>query len=85
MKQLLKLLKTLTDLSIATEAFYAESQKITPDSSQPASGNDNIVKLEKIMIDTSNNVLETKRRFEYGIHQIILEVGDVMKTANSSM
>ena len=37
------------------------------------------------MIDTSNNVLETKRRFEYGIHQIILEVGDVMKTANTSM
>lgn len=37
------------------------------------------------MLDTSNNVLETKRRFEYGIHQIILEVGDVMKTANSSM
>lgn len=42
-------------------------------------------KLEKIMIDTSTNVLETKRRFEYGIHQIILEVGDVMKTANTSM
>lgn len=42
-------------------------------------------KLEKIMLDTSNNVLETKRRFEYGIHQIIIEVGDVMKTANSSM
>lgn len=37
------------------------------------------------MLDTSNNVLETKRRFEYGIHQIILEVGDVMKTANASM
>lgn len=30
-------------------------------------------------------MLETKRRFEYGIHQIILEVGDVMKTANASM
>jgi hypothetical protein len=44
-----------------------------------------MTKLEKIMIDTSNNVLETKRRFEYGIHQIILEVGDVMKTANASM
>lgn len=46
---------------------------------------DSVNKLEKIMLDTSNNVLETKRRFEYGIHQIILEVGDVMKTANSSM
>jgi hypothetical protein len=46
---------------------------------------DTVTKLEKIMLDTSNNVLETKRRFEYGIHQIILEVGDVMKTANSSM
>lgn len=46
---------------------------------------ENLAKLEKIMLDTSNNVLETKRRFEYGIHQIILEVGDVMKTANNSM
>lgn len=32
------------------------------------------------MLDNSNNVIETKRRFEYGIHQIVLEIGDTVRT-----
>lgn len=32
------------------------------------------------MLDNSNNIIETKRRFEYGIHQIVLEIGDVVRT-----
>lgn len=35
---------------------------------------------QKIILDTSNNVIETKRRFEYGIHQIVLEVGEAVKS-----
>ncbi|KAG5674912.1 hypothetical protein PVAND_004857 [Polypedilum vanderplanki] len=69
--------KAMLDLTSAIESINSDSIK--------SDGTDKMAKLEKIMIDTSNNVLETKRRFEYGIHQIILEVGDVMKTANSSM
>lgn len=74
--------KKLEEFTTIAEAFYADSQKSTGDLTSKV---DTVTKLEKIMLDTSNNVLETKRRFEYGIHQIILEVGDVMKTANSSM
>jgi len=70
------------EFTTTAETFYVDSQKTTSDLTAKI---DSISKLEKIMFDTSNNVLETKRRFEYGIHQIILEVGDVMKTANSSM
>jgi hypothetical protein len=72
--------KALSDFATASETFFT-----SPDQSSSSSAIDKMTKLEKIMIDTSTNVLETKRRFEYGIHQIILEVGDVMKTANTSM
>lgn len=34
-----------------------------------------LAKGEKVMIQTADNVLDTKRRIEYGIHQILLEVG----------
>lgn len=34
---------------------------------------------QKIVLETSNNVLETKRRFEFGIHQIVKEVGEAVK------
>lgn len=68
-------------MTTSVEAFFVDGLK----SADGSSHNEGIQKLEKIMLDTSNNVLETKRRFEYGIHQIVLEVGDVMKTANTSM
>lgn len=40
---------------------------------------------QKIILDTSNNVLETKRRFEYGIHQIVLEVSEALKLKSSEL
>lgn len=73
---------SLSEFTTLGETFFIDSQKATGDLSTKL---DSITTLEKIMLETANNVLETKRRFEYGIHQIILEVGDVMKTANNSM
>ncbi|XP_066992359.2 putative leucine-rich repeat-containing protein DDB_G0290503 [Anabrus simplex] len=35
--------------------------------------------VEKVLIQTADNVLDTKRRIEYGVHQILLEVGDLIK------
>lgn len=73
---------SLSEFSTLGETFFTESQMSAGELTAKVDG---LVALEKIMFETSNNVLETKRRFEYGIHQIILEVGDVMKTANASM
>lgn len=38
-----------------------------------------IKKLDKVLLETSNNVLDTRRRVEFGIHQIVLEVSDNVK------
>lgn len=36
-------------------------------------------KLEQVMVQTADGVIDTKRRVEYGVHQILLEVGDLIK------
>lgn len=42
-------------------------------------------KVEKVMIQTADNVMDTKRRVEYGVHQILLEVGDLIKIHNKEL
>lgn len=39
-------------------------------------------KVEQVMVQTADSVLDTKRRVEYGVHQIISEVQQLIK-ANS--
>ncbi|KAH1016889.1 uncharacterized protein LOC109545367 [Dendroctonus ponderosae] len=39
----------------------------------------NLGKMEQVMIQTADSVLDTKRRMEYGVHQIIAEVDKQMK------
>lgn len=49
----------------------------------------NLSSIEKIFVQTGDNILDLKRRVEYGIHQILLEVNDIVKentnTLNSSI
>ena len=74
--------KMLAESITNADTFYTDSQKSLSDVKTDVDG---LKKLEKILLDTSNNALETKRRFEYGIHQIILEVSDVVKTVNGTL
>lgn len=36
-------------------------------------------KVEQVMVQTADSVLDTKRRLEYGVHQILAEIGKKMK------
>lgn len=36
-------------------------------------------KVEQVMVQTADSVLDTKRRVEYGVHQILAEVSKQMK------
>ena len=35
--------------------------------------------VERVLVQTGDNVIEAKRRVEYGVHQILLEVGSLIK------
>lgn len=42
-------------------------------------------KLEKVMVQTGENVLDVKRRVEFGVHQILLEVNDLIKENSNDL
>lgn len=37
-------------------------------------------KVEELMVQTADSVLDTRRRVEYGTHQVLLEVGNMIKS-----
>lgn len=41
---------------------------------------ENLGKVEQVMVQTADSVLDTKRRVEYGVHQIIAEMQQLIKT-----
>lgn len=68
--------KTMTDANVLAEGFYGDVQKSYEQLLQEVKG---LAKVEQVMIQTADNVLDTKRRIEYGVHQILLEIGDLVK------
>lgn len=61
-----KLTETLTEnIAESYEQLKAEIQSLN--------------KVEQLMVQTADSVLDTKRRVEYGVHQIVLDVGGLIK------
>lgn len=71
------LFKAVTDAGVMAEGLYADVQKSYEQLSKEVKA---LSKVEQVLIQTADNVLDTKRRIEYGVHQILLEVGDLVKS-----
>lgn len=42
-------------------------------------------KVERVIVQTADNVLDTKRRVEYGVHQIMADIGALIKTNSKEL
>nr|CAD7451381.1 unnamed protein product [Timema bartmani] len=71
-----EILKSVTDTGVMSEALYAD---VTRSYDQLLKEVQGLAKVEQVLLQTADNVLDTKRRIEYGVHQILLEVGDLVK------
>lgn len=71
-----QILKKLTDTSSLADNMFNGVSKSYEELRNEVQG---LTKVEKVMIQTADNVLDTKRRIEYGVHQILLEVGGLIK------
>lgn len=40
---------------------------------------------QSVIVSMADHVLDTKRRVEYGVHQILLEVGDLVKAQGTNI
>ncbi|XP_012223947.1 putative leucine-rich repeat-containing protein DDB_G0290503 isoform X2 [Linepithema humile] len=46
---------------------------------------EDLEKGQSVMVSMADHVLDTKKRVEYGVHQILLEVGDLVKTQGNNI
>ncbi|XP_026687825.1 uncharacterized protein LOC113472329 [Diaphorina citri] len=76
------LVKSITEISERTEELYGDIQRSYDQLLKEVKG---LVKVEEVLIQTADNVLDTKRRIEYGTHQILVEVGDLIKTQSKDL
>ncbi|KAJ8715203.1 hypothetical protein PYW08_005184 [Mythimna loreyi] len=60
-----------SDISRSYETLRAEVQLLS--------------KSEQVILETADNVIATKKRFEYGVHQILMEVGELIKAQHKNM
>ncbi|RLU20715.1 hypothetical protein DMN91_007328 [Ooceraea biroi] len=48
-------------------------------------GLQNLEKGQSVMVSMADHVLDTKKRVEYGVHQILLEVGDLVRAQSNNI
>lgn len=65
------LMKTTTEVQSMAEGF---NDGVSQSYDQLLKEVKGLAKVEQVMIQTADNVMDTKRRIEYGVHQILLEV-----------
>jgi len=71
-----EILKTITDTGVIAEGVYGDITRSYEELLKEVRRSGQV---ESVLIQTADNVMDTKRRIEYGVHQILLEVGDLVK------
>ncbi|XP_058446368.1 uncharacterized protein LOC131427314 [Malaya genurostris] len=77
-----EILKTLSEEIVDTEAFFSGTKKDIGSLKDEIAA---LSRLEKFLLQTGENVLDAKRGIDYGIHQILREVTDVVKTNSKEL
>ncbi|XP_063701632.1 uncharacterized protein LOC134831751 [Culicoides brevitarsis] len=77
-----EIVKHIDDSSVTAESFYSKFDKENELLKEEIA---NLSKLEKVMVQTGENVLDVKRRVEFGVHQILLEVNDLIKENSNDL
>lgn len=78
-EKIYKAIKDLSDVTeTLTESFANNYEEIRKEI-------DELSKVEQVMIQTGDSVMDTKRRIEYGVHQILAEVSNQIKQSTKNI
>lgn len=77
-----EILKTITDSSSTTEELFDGVSKSYKELKSDVAA---LAKLEKILLETGDNVLSIKRGMEFNVHAVTLEIGDIVKTSGKEI
>lgn len=77
-----EILKTIADSSSATEVLFDGVSNSYKELKSDVAA---LAKLEKILLETGDNVLSIKRGMEFNVHAVTLEIGDIVKTSGKEV
>lgn len=77
-----EILKTIADSSSTTEELFDGVSKSYKDLKSDVAA---LAKLEKILLETGDNVLSVKRGMEFNVHAVTLEIGDIVKASGKEI
>lgn len=72
----------IAELAESSRAFQADAQKSFQ---SVLDGVKTLSDVEKVLVQTADNVLDTKRRIEYGTHQILMDVTGVVNDRSKEL
>ncbi|GAB0089375.1 uncharacterized protein DMENIID0001_039030 [Sergentomyia squamirostris] len=75
-------LKTLSEATTSAESFFEEFGK----RQEVLQGDvEALAKIDKMLLQTADSVLDTKRKVELGVHQIAQQVGEIVANSNADL
>ncbi|XP_063242990.1 uncharacterized protein LOC134542558 [Bacillus rossius redtenbacheri] len=77
-----EILRRVSETGVMTETAYAGAARGYDQLLAEVRG---LAKVETVVLQTADDVLDTKRRVEYGVHRILLEVGDLVKAGSEGL
>uniref|UniRef100_A0A1B0DJA5 Uncharacterized protein n=2 Tax=Phlebotomus papatasi TaxID=29031 RepID=A0A1B0DJA5_PHLPP len=75
-------LKTLSEATTSAESFFEEFGKRQETLQADVAA---FAKIEKMLLQTADSVLDTKRKVELGVHQIAQQVGEIVANSNGDL
>lgn len=75
-------LKTLSETTTSAESFFEEFGKRQETLQADVAA---LAKIDKMLLQTADSVLDTKRKVELGVHQIAQQVGEIVANSNGDL
>uniref|UniRef100_A0A7G3ASU4 Putative paramyosin pediculus us corporis n=1 Tax=Lutzomyia longipalpis TaxID=7200 RepID=A0A7G3ASU4_LUTLO len=75
-------LKTLSETTTSAESFFEEFGKRQETLQADVTA---LAKIDKMLLQTADSVLDTKRKVELGVHQIAQQVGEIVANSNGDL
>ncbi|XP_014282898.1 CAP-Gly domain-containing linker protein 1 [Halyomorpha halys] len=80
--QLQNVYKTTQDLKDSFKEYFSQAKNSQDELSSDVKS---LTKAEQVLIQTADNVLDTRKRVEYGVQEILLGIGELVKTETKEL
>lgn len=81
-KQLPTVTRNLQDIKESMDSYFTD---VRQSQDELTNGIKSLSKVEQVLIQTADNVLDTRKRVEFGVQEVLLGIGELVKTESKEL